>query len=230
MTAAAKKDIERFKNGEPLDHIIGFVDFLGCKILVDKNVLIPRVETEVWVEQGIEELSNPTSLASFAGQNLRILDMFAGSGAIGIAIMRHVPGATVTFVDSEAGCIKQIKKNLRGKKAKVIKSDIFEKVSGKFDYIFANPPYISTKNKHKVQKSVIQHEPHVALFGGGGGLRYIRRFLAGAKNRLNLDGKIYMEFDPPQKPAVSSLLKKYHYATWDFHKDQYGKSRYVVVQ
>lgn len=231
---AAKKDIERLKAGEPLDHIIGFVEFLGCKILVDNNVLIPRAETEFWTEKTIEDIYS--KLQRFAKEGIAVLDMFAGSGAIGVAIMRHVKNARMTFADSEKGSIRQIKKNLKANsyklKPKVIQSDIFEKVTGKFDVIVANPPYIpnNQETRNKIQTSVIDYEPHVALFGGEDGLDLIRRFLAEAKNRLNTGGKIYMEFDSPQKPAITALLKKLKYRTWDFHKDQYGKVRYVVVQ
>lgn len=225
MTAAAKRDIERFKAGEPLDHIIGFVDFLDCKILVDKNVLIPRFETEFWVE---EVLRAPRSGA-------RILDMFAGSGAIGIAIVRHIKDSRVVFAESEKEAVAQIKKNCVLNKIvkdryEIIQSDIFSNIGGTFDYIFANPPYIPTKNRNKIQRSVINHEPHAALFGGEDGMDLIRRFLAATKNRLNENGKIYMEFDSPQKPAIATLLKKLKYKKWDFHRDQYGKWRYVVIQ
>lgn len=235
LTVAAKKDIARLKAGEPIDHIIGFTDFLGCKILVDKNVLIPRVETEFWVEEAIEELKNATG-------PIRVLDMFAGSGCIGISIMRQIPGARVTFAESEPEAVAQIKKNclankLSGKKYKLIRSDVFSNVRGTFDYIVANPPYIPTVRKNKIQSSVIGYEPHAALFGGEDGLMFIKQFLASAKNHLSTgrlpagrQGKIYMEFDSPQKPAIATLLQKLAYKTWDFHKDQYGKWRYVVVQ
>ncbi len=230
----AKKDIERLKNGEPLDHIIGFTDFLGCKILVNKNVLIPRVETEFWVEKAIEEMSlNNTSLYK---QGTSVLDMFAGSGCIGISIMRHIKSAKVVFVESEKEAVVQIKINckvnkINAKRYKIIQSDIFENVGvQKFDYIFANPPYIPLTKKKSIQKSVVDYEPHVALFGGKAGMFFIRKFLAEAKNFLNPGGKIYMEFDTTQKRAIYQFIKKLKYKKWDFHRDQYGKVRYVVVQ
>ena len=228
-TPAFKKDIKRLKAGEPLDHVIGFVEFLGCKILVDTNVLIPRPETEFWVESVIND--KPTNLS------LSVCDMFAGSGAIGIAVLSHVKNSQVTFVDSENAACAQIKKNctlnkIQKNKYEIIQSDVFENITGQFDYIFANPPYIpnNQETRNKIQKSVIDYEPHVALFGGKDGLRYIRKFLALAKNFLTPGGRICMEFDTPQKNAIQQLLKKYQYASWEFHKDQYGKYRWVVIQ
>lgn len=228
LTVAAKKDIKRLKAGEPVDHIIGFTDFLGCKILVGPNVLIPRVETEFWVEEAIEELKNTT-------RPIQVLDMFAGSGCIGISIMRQIPGGMVTFAESEPEAVAQIKKNCRanklsGKKYKVIRSDVFSNVRGMFDYILANPPYIPIVRKSKIQPSVIGYEPHVALFGGEDGMVFIKKFFEQAKRFLRPGGKIYMEFDSLQKPAIAALLKRCKYKKWDFHKDQYGKWRYVVVQ
>jgi release factor glutamine methyltransferase len=243
MTAAAKKDIARLKAGEPIDHIIGFMDFLGCKILANKDALIPRVETEFWVEQVIDVMSY--IYVTLHKRKIRVLDMFAGSGAIGIAIMRHIKHARVTFAESEKGAVEQIKKNcvlnkIPAQRYEIIQSDIFEQLHGPtvqyFDYILANPPYIPKTRATKIQKSVIDYEPHAALFGGEDGLEFVRRFLAEAKNRLNPStgsgqaGKIYMEFDCIQKRQINALLKKLEYHKWDFHRDQYGKVRYVVVQ
>src|SRR3989344_412249 len=187
LTAAAKKDIKRLKAGEPLDYVIGFVEFLGCKIDLSKKPLIPRFETEFWVEEVFGQMSN------VKGQ-MSCLDMFSGSGAIGISIMRHIKNAHVTFVDSEQNCIEQIKINLKinklsKKRYKVSQSNLFENLkseiinhkSFRFDYIFANPPYISNNQdtrlparqaRNKIQKSVLLHEPRQALFGGNGGLLY----------------------------------------------------------
>src|SRR3989344_1821085 len=169
MTARAKKDIERLKAGEPLDYVIGFTEFLGCKIDLSKKPLIPRVETEFWVEKSINNILTFSRMSEYNKKNsIRILDMFSGSGCIGIAIMRHIENAQVVFADSQKNCIEQIKINLKinglshrlirtnkpmiQKRYSVIKSDVFDGLNRKskivnlestqFDYIFANPPYI----------------------------------------------------------------------------------------
>jgi len=246
-TPEFKKDILRLKKGEPLDYVIGFSDFLGCRIDLSKKPLIPRPETEFWVQKAIVKMSS--NFTSLQNQRTNVLDVFAGSGCIGISIMsrlrgnrgssmalpsgRHHKNVHVTFAEKDKNALAQIKincklNNISG--AKIIKSDIFSKVVDKYDYIFANPPYIPTTRKNKIQLSVLKYEPKQALFGGSDGLLYIRKFLAKAKNFLNDNGKIYMEFDSIQKKQIERLLKKFGYKKWEFHKDQYGKSRYVVVQ
>jgi len=265
MTARAKKDIERLKAGEPLDYVIGFTEFLGCKIDLSKKPLIPRVETEFWVEKSINNILTFSRMSEYNKKNsIRILDMFSGSGCIGIAIMRHIENAQVVFADSQKNCIEQIKINLKinglshrlirtnkpmiQKRYSVIKSDVFDGLNRKskivnlestqFDYIFANPPYIPDYRsnssarlrailRNRVQKSVLKYEPKEALFGGKDGMDYIRKFLSEAKNFLKPGGKIYMEFDSPQKKKIEKLLKELGYESLQFHKDQYGKWRHV---
>jgi release factor glutamine methyltransferase len=163
------------------------------------------------------------------------LDIFSGSGCIGIAILKHIENSQVVFADKDKKCLEQIKINckinkIKKSRYKVIQSDVFSKINGKFDSMFANPPYIPTKNKNKVQKSVLKYEPKKALFGGIDGMFYIVKFLKEAIRHLNRKGKIFMEFDPPQKKDIEKLLHKYKYKNWKFYKDQYGKYRWVVIK
>lgn len=227
-----KDDMLRLEKGEPLDYVIGFTEFLGCRIDLSKKPLIPRPETEYWVQKAIEEMSR--DFKSFAKHGTKILDMFTGSGCIGIAILKYVGNSQVTFVEKDKNLLKQIEinckiNNIGKKRYNIIQSDIFSNVKGAFDYILANPPYIPIARKNKIQKSVLHYESPVALFGGEDGLLYIRKFLTDAKNFLNPNGKIYMEFDSIQKKDIERLLKKLHYQDFEFFKDQYGKWRWVVI-
>lgn len=214
-------------NKEPIEYVRGFAEFLGCKIDLSKRPLIPRQETEFWVEKAIQRIklinhNNERSriiMTDKKNGKIRVLDMFAGSGCIGIAVLKHIPNSLCDFADIED----------RGVGHKTIKSDIFSNIKGKYDFIFANPPYIPIKNKGLVQKSVLNFEPHKALFGGEDGLFYITKFLKQAKKHLNLGGNIFMEFDPPQKNQIKILVKKFGYKTCKFNKDQYGKFRWVVI-
>jgi len=250
------KDIKRLEKGEPLDYVIGFTEFLGCKIDLSKKPLIPRQETEFWVGKAIEDLKNrkPFDTGHSAelsrspqGKILHILDIFAGSGCIGIFLSRHVKNAEVTFAEKEKKLLEQIKINLKinGVRGRVVQSDVFKGLNPsslrllrtKYDFVFANPPYIAQSRKNKVGKSVLKYEPKTALFGGNDGLFYIRKFLKEAKNHLNKSGVIFMEFDgsasspqaPSQKKEIKKLVEKYKYSNCEFHKDQYNRWRWVEI-
>ena len=229
------RDIKRLKADEPVDYVIGFTEFLGCKIDLSKRPLIPRPETEYWVEKALAEF--------------RILDMFAGSGCIGLAVLKNIKNAFLVFAEKDKKAIEQIKINCKlnkidPKRYKIIQSDIFGKIRGKYDYIFANPPYIADYRRNpstrlrailrnRIQKSVLKYEPKAALFGGRDGLFYIRKFLKQAPSFVKSSegrGKIFMEFSPEQKKETEKLLDKYNYKNYKFHRDQYGKWRWVMIK
>lgn len=228
-TVAAKKDIALLKKGEHVDYVIGFVDFLECKIDLSKRPLIPRSETEYWVGQAIQAM-----LGNEISNRIRCLDLFAGSGCVGVAVLKHVTQAYVDFGEKNKKLLSQIRLNakkngIEKKRYKVVHSDIFSAIRRKYDYIFANPPYLAESRKHRVQRSVLKNEPKEALFAGKDGLDIIWLFLGQAKDFLAPGGKIYLEFDSFQKKAIEGLLKKYGYQHWQFCKDQYKKWRFVVV-
>jgi len=235
LTSQAWEDIHKLKKGEHIDYLIGSVNFLGCRLDLSKRPLIPRTETEYWVEQAIKGSVPKGDEPQWTYRTSHFLDIFSGSGCIGLAILKHIPNAIVTFSDSEDNCIKQIKINceinkIDPKRYKIVKSNVFNSLPKhiKFNYIFANPPYIPTHSTD-IQKSVLINEPPEALFGGKDGLKYIRKFLMEAKHFLRKGGKIYMEFDHPQKAQVEDLLKGYGYMEYSFQKDQFNKWRYIEL-
>ena len=217
------------------------IDFLNCKIEISRKVFIPRIETEFWVEKAIKEVRS----LKLEVRGLKILDVFAGSGCIGIAILKACPELCrrVDFVEIDERAIEQIEINLKlnkisPKRYRVYKSDLFEKLKGKkpapysgvgYDVIFANPPYVAVERIAEVEESVLKEEPKIALFAGKDGLFYIEKFLKEAKNFLKKTGVIYLEFDPKQKEAIKNIIKREGYSSFQFRKDQFKKYRWAKI-
>jgi len=232
------EDVKKIKAGEPVDYVIGFTEFLNCKIDLSQKTLIPRQDTAFWVAEAIKEIKKSKN------KSIKILDIFSGSGCIGLAVLKNVLPARRSlgevgcdFADKDKKAVEQIKINCKlnqpSRKAsawqsKIIQSDVFKKVRGKYDFIFANPPYVAVKKIYSIQKSVLKYEPKNALFGGSDGLYYIKIFLAGAKKHLNPGGKIFMEFSPEQKPAIEKIIQKNKYSNYEFRRDEH-RWRWVIV-
>jgi release factor glutamine methyltransferase len=213
----------------PDEYEAGYVDFAGCRIGLGRRPLIPRPETEFWTRAAIIELAR-------LGREIRVLDIFSGSGCVGVAVAKHIARAHIDFADIDPAAVAQIKINLDGngiekKRAAVFESDIFSKipVHNRYDAILANPPYIDPARISEVQGSVLDHEPHAALFGGRGGLEVIGKFLKEAKNFLKPGGFIYLEFDPSQCAAIEDMAQDFGYGKIDFYKDQYKIFRYAKI-
>jgi release factor glutamine methyltransferase len=215
---------------QPIEYKKGYKNFLGCKIDLRFRPFIPRKETEFWVKKIVNSLKIENCKLK-----IDVLDIFSGSGCIGISILKHIKNSQMVFVEIDKNFIKQIKINLKINKInphryKIIQSDIFKNVKGKYNYIFANPPYIALKNKHLVQESVLNYEPHKALFGGEDGMFIIGKFLKDAQKYLKKGGKIYMEFDHLQKRELEELLKKLNYKNYEICKDQFKKWRWLIAK
>lgn len=214
----AKNDIKLLKSGYPLAYIIGYVDFLNCKIELKHKVLIPRPETEYWVSTLISDIKLG-----------RVLDIFCGSGCIGISLLKNNPNIHVTFSDIDENAITQTLENLEinhidKDRYEVIKSDLFENINHKFDYIFANPPYVGISD---IVGDEIKHEPQQAIFSGNDGLDIIKNFLYHAPKYLNNGVVIFMEFGSNQKERLAEYLVPRYSA--QFFKDQYGKWRFAKL-
>jgi len=213
----------------PVEYKKSFVKFLNCKIDLSKKVFIPRIETEFWVKKAIREIKIAENCSP------RILDMFAGSGCIGIAVLKNIKDSFVDFIDIDKKAVEQIKINLKLNKIlksryKIYKSNLFEKLQNKkYDFIFANPPYVAKERLGEVQPSVLRYEPKMAFLAGKRGLFYIRGFLKEAKNFLKQNGVIYLEIDSSQKEEIKKILLNECYEEFKFFKDQFKKYRFVKI-
>lgn len=223
---------EKRESEKPAEYTSGFMNFLGCKIDLSQRPFIPRPETAYWTAKAIEAIKLQTKKLKL--KKLYCLDMFAGSGCIGIAVLKYLPNVYVDFAEKEKRFLEQIKINAKingidAERYCVIQSDIFSNVKGQYDYIFANPPYVAEKRLYLVDKSVLEWEPKEAFLAGSDGLDVIRRFLPEAKKHLRKGGTMYMEFDPPQKEDIAKMLLRRGYARFSFFQDQYGKWRYAAA-
>jgi release factor glutamine methyltransferase len=206
------------------------IKFLNCRIDIFKKVFGPRAETEFWVGKAIKQIAkNKRPMA------INILDVFAGSGCIGIAVLKNIKNAKVDFVDISKEAIEQIKINLKlneisKNRYKVYRSNFFGKIENKrYDFIFSNPPYVALNRISEVQKEVLEKDPHQALFAGREGMNIIIKFLPEAKKHLKPGGEIFMEFDPLQKGAIEKILKRLN-LRYQFKKDQFLKYRTVIAK
>ena len=220
---------------KPIGYVKGPVYFLDCKIDLSKRPFIPRPETEYWIRKVIKQIKLKTKKREprTNNQKLYCLDIFAGSGCIGLAALKQLPNVSVDFVEKEKKFLKQIALNaainrLDRKRYRTIRSDIFSSVRGRYDYILANPPYVAGSRAKEVDPEVLKWEPRKALFAGKDGLDVIRKFLPEAIRRLKSRGELWMEFDPSQKDAIAEVLKNSG-AAFSFFRDQYGKWRYLVA-
>lgn len=219
-------DAERIKEGEPVDFVIGWMPFLNCVIDLRYRPLIPRPETEYWTELAIKEIGNR--------KDVKVLDIFSGSGAIGIAVLKNCKNARVDFGEYEPDLVKQITFNIKlnkleKRKSKVFKSDVFKNIKGKYNFILANPPYIPLARKKKVHPSAVKYEKPSSLWGGKDGLYFIKKFLAEAKEHLLPNGQIWMEYDAPEKSKIEKICKAEGYVAL-MRKDHYGRYRYLVAR
>ena len=208
---------------KPAQYIIGYADFFGMQLTVDERVLIPRPETEELVEHILAE--NPE-------ENLKVLDIGTGSGAIALALAKNRPDWSVTAVDISQDALDLATENAKVQNIQIFlkKSDCFTEISEKYDIIVSNPPYISREDESEVGLNVLHSEPHLALFADEDGLAIYRRIAEDAKEYLKDGGKIYLEIGYKQGQSVSYLFRK-HLPEKRVRtlKDQFGQDRMVVA-
>ena len=216
--------IEKLIKGMPVQYITNEQEFMKLKFYVDENVLIPQPDTEILVEEIINEYKN---------NNVKILDLCTGSGAIGISLAKYIENSMVTATDISSKAIQIAKlnaeKNLVHKKMEFILSDMFENINNKFDVITSNPPYIKTEVIKTLDKQV-QSEPILALDGGIYGLDFYKIIAKNAYKFLNDNGKLFLEIGYDQKNDVIQILKNtLEYKNITCIKDLEQNNRVVIA-
>ena len=182
----------------PLQYLTGSQEFMGFSFAVNENVLIPRQDTEILVEEALRTL----------GSGMRVLDVCTGSGCILLSLLKLCAGLEGTGTDLSEKALQVAGENARrlGVEASFVQGDLFEPVSGKYDCIVSNPPYIASREVDVLMEEVRDHEPRMALDGGEDGLYFYRKIAVQSPKYLNDRGRIFLEIGFDQGEAVAGLL------------------------
>lgn len=217
---------DRCLYGEPLAYILGEWDFYGLTFQVDKNVLIPRADTERLCELVIGRARDKVSP--------RILDLCCGSGCIGIAAAHEVEDARVTAVDFSDGALRVTRENARrlGVQARFValKADVLEDPPGgmgEYDILVSNPPYVTRQEMQELDRNVSEFEPHEALYGGPDGLDFYRAICAKWSSLLVPGGMALFECGWQQAADVAAIMEETHYTGVGITEDLSGVPRIV---
>ena len=214
-----RKALEQRAVHVPLQHLLGYQEFMGLRFQVNEYVLIPRQDTEILVEEAMRYLHD----------GMRILDLCTGSGCILLSLLHYSNDCEGVGVDISQEALQVAVQNaeLLGIRADFLKSDLYEKVTGKFDLLVSNPPYIERKVIPTLMEEVREYDPYIALDGGEDGLDFYRRIIGGAQDYLKRGGQILMEIGSGQAKAVSELLREAGFKEIDVCRDFAGLDRVV---
>jgi release factor glutamine methyltransferase len=228
--SAIRQAIARRAAGEPVHRILGFREFYGLRLNLSPGTLEPRPDTETLVDAVLPHLRQ---LAATAGA-CRILDLGTGTGAIALALLAEVPEATAVGADISADALatanRNAKENGLSGRFQTVQSDWFEKISGSFHVIVANPPYIPSEELKTLQDEVRNFDPARALDGGADGLDAYRMIAGQAKVYLEAAGRLAVEIGHTQREAVRRLFEAAGFRIVEARKDLAGRDRVLVFE
>ncbi len=213
--------VRRRSNHEPIQYILGETEFYGFRILVNPSVLIPRPETELLVEKILSE--NPAEKS--------LLEIGSGSGCIAIALKKLLPDSSVTATDISEKALKTAQENAEINQAEItlIQSDLFQNISGKFDLIVANPPYIPQHEYVELPAEIRKFEPENALLAEEEGIYFYRRILEQAEEFLNENGRIYFEIGYDQAERIREIALRNGFSRIEVFQDLNGFDRMMRI-
>ena len=213
--------IKRYETGEPVQYIVGDVDFYGNIIKVDKRVLIPRFETEGLCEIALNYLTNT---------NLDVIDLGTGSGCIPITLKKKLPNINMDAVDISLDSLDLAKENaiLNNVEINFIHGDMISPLDKKYDCIISNPPYLA--HDAEIMDIVKNNEPNIALYADNNGYYFYEEILKNYKNHLKDKYYIFFEIGYNQGEKVSELALKYLDCNVEVRKDLQGYDRYVIIE
>ena len=203
----------------PTQLLTGVQDFMGFEFEVEEGVLIPRLDTEFLVEEALLEITD----------GAKVLDLCCGSGCIIISVAKltnNIEAFASDISDEALGLTRRNAEKL-GADISLIKSDLFDSIEEKFDFILSNPPYIRSGDIPHLMEEVREHDPHPALDGGEDGLDFYRRIAGTAGERLNGGGMLIMETGSDEGEAVKEIFETAGYKNVELLKDYSGNERVV---
>ena len=216
--------VKRRGAGEPLQHLLGTVEFCGHTFVCDNRALVPRPETEELVEFLKSEIQNPKS---------EILDVGTGSGVIALSLAAEFPEAEVIGTDISEDALGLARENAQrlglSDRVRFLRSNLLENVERSFDLIAANLPYISTQQRHTLSREVLR-DPDVALFAGASGDELVRELVGQAPLRLRPGGILALEIGAGQSEALLSALAEKNYRDIWTEKDYSGVTRFLFAR
>ena len=249
--------VNRLKKMEPLQYILGETEFYSLPMKVNPDVLIPRPETEELVDIIIKKVLQKNSLSQIHDSEnfilqkdtsphhitnrptLRILDIGTGSGCIAIALAKHIPNAVVTAIDISETALQTAKDNalLNNVNIRFIRADILnlsktaEPITGDFDIIASNPPYVTIKEKDLMSENVLNYEPHSALFvPDDNPLLFYDAIANFALRKLTSGGMIHLEINPEYDTDTNEMLHNKGFTNTEVIRDLSGKNRFISVK
>lgn len=219
----ARAATARVAAGEPVQYVFSRARFYGMDFKVTPDVLIPRPETAILVDEIVDENSSR--------QDLRVLDLGTGSGCIAIALSRNLPFSQVTAVDFSPGALTVARDNAAALHARVnfVRADMLsDRFHNRWDIIVSNPPYVLESEKASMEANVLDYEPHSALFvPDSDPLRYYRAIARIAASELEPEGKLYLEINPLCADSLAAMLKSEGFSDVRISKDLDNRRRFI---
>ena len=213
--------VRRRGEGEPLQHLLGTVEFCGHTFLCDKRAMVPRPETEELVEFLLSAIRNPQSA---------ILDVGTGSGVIALSLAAKFPEAKVHAIDVSEDALALAKENAAriglNERVRFSKNSLLENFDERFDIIVANLPYVSMQDRQSLSREVL-HDPEAALFGGERGDEMVRKLIEQAPEHLQSNGLLALEIGLGQNETLSELFAQKNYHDIESKRDYAGIPRFL---
>ncbi len=226
LVEAHLKLVGRRVDGEPVYRIIGQREFRGNVFEVTPEVLDPRAETELLVEEVVLDFDSAVEL--------RFLDVGTGTGAIGISLLKLFPLSSCLAVDVSGAALSVANRNAEqigvSARFRTVQSNYFSEIDGMFDIIVANPPYIRSSEIETLDIEVKMHDPQIALDGGTDGLDAYRAIFSQAKSHLKANGKVYVEIGFDQLDSCKRLAVDFGWAVLRSKNDLAGLPRILVLE